>query len=418
MPNQIFLKQCCTALLMVSLTACSLPNKKQIDYQRNVESSVPPLAIPPVISKDMLNRKQVNKPNEVVVLSTYNNPTTHIESVKKNVEDVVLPDTKEKGIALHQAGNQNWLSITNQSSETVFNKARAFWLQEGFILTQDNLNQGLIETDWQDYYPKINQDLIRSGLSKVFKNAYVEKSKRKFQTRIEPGPNKTLLLFVHAEELADTVSGTNNEFSKWQSDKEYNNLNIIYLKKMQLALAGYTNSHKNSLLQGNINDQQANSQQAAQSGLLNNQKQNQKEENIENQKLETAIDQTKPEQINAYSPVQNYSLTINSDYDNTWQAIEYALDNGHFTVEQAQNETGLITIRYVDPAESNQKKQSFWNQIRNGKKEMTTKEYRIQITALTPNVTEVSMRDANNNKIETKLAESILLQIYNALNPR
>jgi outer membrane protein assembly factor BamC len=61
---------------------------------------------------------------------------------------------------------------------------RDFWQESGFLLTQDQRNLGIMETDWAENRAKLPQDFIRSTLGKLFDSVY---SRRARQVPHAPG---------------------------------------------------------------------------------------------------------------------------------------------------------------------------------------------------------------------------------------
>jgi phosphoribosyl 1,2-cyclic phosphodiesterase len=72
------------------------------------------------------------------------------------------------GRRAHRAlGNQRWL-VVNRPADQLWGPVRDFWQENGFLLTLDQANLGIMETDWAENRAKIPQDFIRKHLGKVF----------------------------------------------------------------------------------------------------------------------------------------------------------------------------------------------------------------------------------------------------------
>lgn len=60
----------------------------------------------------------------------------------------------------------------------------ATWQENGFLLTLDQPQLGLMETDWAENRAKIRKDIIRSTIGKLFDNLYSTGERDKFRTRV------------------------------------------------------------------------------------------------------------------------------------------------------------------------------------------------------------------------------------------
>jgi outer membrane protein assembly factor BamC len=73
--------------------------------------------------------------------------------------------------AHERAGNQRWL-VVNRPADQLWGPVREFWQENGFLLTLDQANLGIMETDWAENRAKLPQDFIRNALGKVFDSLY------------------------------------------------------------------------------------------------------------------------------------------------------------------------------------------------------------------------------------------------------
>ena len=72
---------------------------------------------------------------------------------------------------IERAGTQRWL-VVNRSADQLWGPVRDFWQESGFLLTMDQANLGIMETDWAENRAKIPQDFIRSTLGKLLDSVY------------------------------------------------------------------------------------------------------------------------------------------------------------------------------------------------------------------------------------------------------
>ena len=97
-----------------------------------------------------------------------------------------------------QAGSQRWLVIKGDP-EKLWPDIRQFWLDNGFLLTQDNPSIGIMETDWQENRANLPQDIVTKLLRKFADGAISTGLLDKFRTRIERGsePGTTEIYLSH-----------------------------------------------------------------------------------------------------------------------------------------------------------------------------------------------------------------------------
>ena len=74
---------------------------------------------------------------------------------------------------------------------------RDFWQESGFLLTTDQRNLGIMETDWAENRAKLPQDIIRGTLGKLVDSVYSTGELDRFRTRLERTPNGTEIFVSH-----------------------------------------------------------------------------------------------------------------------------------------------------------------------------------------------------------------------------
>ena len=99
---------------------------------------------------------------------------------------------------LVQAGSQRWL-VLQGDPEKLWPDIRQFWLDNGFLLTQDNPSIGIMETDWQENRANLPQDIVTKLLRKFADGAISTGLLDKFRTRVERGatPGTTEIYLSH-----------------------------------------------------------------------------------------------------------------------------------------------------------------------------------------------------------------------------
>ena len=92
-------------------------------------------------------------------------------------------------VRMERAGTQRWL-VVNRPADQLWDPVRDFWQESGFLLTIDQRNLGIMETDWAENRAKLPQDIIRSTLGKLLDSVYSTGERDRFRTRLERTPQR------------------------------------------------------------------------------------------------------------------------------------------------------------------------------------------------------------------------------------
>ncbi len=95
-------------------------------------------------------------------------------------------DPLSEVVRIERDGNQRWL-VVKRPADALWEPVRDFWNENGFVLTIDQPNLGIMETDWAENRAKLPQDIIRSTIGKIFDSVYSTGERDKFRTRLERG---------------------------------------------------------------------------------------------------------------------------------------------------------------------------------------------------------------------------------------
>ncbi|HBD36957.1 MAG TPA: hypothetical protein DC084_25575, partial [Cupriavidus sp.] len=150
-------------VLALSLIAgCSSINEAmqpdKIDYKSQGKKTAS-LDIPPDLTKLEGDRRYTVP--DAAGTSTLSNYSQANKTREASPTDNVLPSTD--GIRMERDGNQRWLVINNgMPPDKLWESLRGFWQENGFLLTQDSPETGIMETDWAENRAKIPQDIIRN----------------------------------------------------------------------------------------------------------------------------------------------------------------------------------------------------------------------------------------------------------------
>jgi outer membrane protein assembly factor BamC len=85
---------------------------------------------------------------------------------------------------------------------------REFWQENGFLLTVDQANLGIMETDWAENRAKMPQDIIRAPIGKVFDSLYSTGERDKFRTRLERNAHGGTDIFISHRGMIEVYTST------------------------------------------------------------------------------------------------------------------------------------------------------------------------------------------------------------------
>ncbi len=385
------------------VAGCSTSSPTQVDYKSDSKSKEASLAVPPNFLDEASDQRSLPPQSGQASLSGF-------KEVQKTApaDNAVMPPVK--GMHIQRDGTESWLVIDNRSPDEVWPQIRRFWQEQGFLLVVDQRDKHVLETDWNETRPQINEGLIRNTLSKAMGNSYVAAERNKFRTRLEAAPSGGTYVFISQKGLREALMGVNNESSKWEPKPNDPALELEYLKRLMAGLAmAEARGGSASLAAADISPQGASSTQSN-SGKGN---------------ADAAAIAARNAAMSAQAPVQarepangQYTpteLTLDESYDLAWARVGLALDRSNFTVEDRDNTKGLYSIRYVDPKDKSSDEQGFWSQVFHGRKEKVAKQYFVNVKAMTENQTRVAVVDDKGNVQSSQPAKEIMSLIVNQL---
>ncbi len=174
------------ALLVAGCTTDELLLQRRVDYRSGSDNlSKNPLEVPPDLTAPS-NNPTFTIPNRAVLA---------VASAPAAATQVLPNNTKAK---LVSAGGQRWLVVRGKP-EKLWGEIREFWVANGFILTVDNANTGIMETDWLENRAKLPQDALTRMLNKISSRFASTGELDKFRTRLERGndPDTTEIFISH-----------------------------------------------------------------------------------------------------------------------------------------------------------------------------------------------------------------------------
>ena len=246
-------------------------------------------------------------------------------------------------VRIERSGNQRWL-VVNRPADKLYGPIRDFWLENGFLLSLDQENLGIMETDFAENRAKLPQDFIRETLGKVLNSLYSTGERDKFRTRLERNAAGGTEIFVSHRGLVETVVGGSagktpgGEGTVWQPVPPNPELEAEFLRRMMVKL-----------------------------GVAQ-----------EQSKVLVAAGSTRATTIVATAngvPV----VQMEEGFDRAWRRVGLTLDRTGFTVEDRDRAQGTYFVRYVDVT-SDRKEPGFLSKLFSGTAPSTPPiKYRITV---------------------------------------
>ena len=282
----------------------------------------------------------------------------------------VLP--VQENIQVVRDGDSRWL-VVNAPAEQVWGKVREFWMDLGFLLTVENPQIGIMETDWKENRADIPDDFIREFLKTVMESAYTAPTRDSFRVRIEHGDQQDKTeIFISHRGVLEKVSG---ESTVWETRPAEPELEAEMLRRLMVFMGTEDNKARARL---------AKSGQGAIRARL-----------IKDRDGNTLVD-------------------YQTGYPRAWRIVGLALDRVGFTVEDRDRSKGIYYVRYSDPLKDMKSNDEgilsslvFWGDDEKPSEE----EYQVTLVGDEAS-TQIIVLDKNGKRDKSKTSRRILTLLY------
>ncbi len=222
-------------------------------------------------------------------------------------------------VRIERSGSQRWL-VVNRPADKLYGPIRDFWLESGFLMSLDQENLGIMETDFAENRAKLPQDFIRETLGKVLNSVYSTGERDKFRTRLERNSAGGTEIFISHRGLVEVaVSGSTG--TVWQPVPPNPELEAEFLRRMMVKLGVAQEQSKVLVAAG------------------------------------TTRTTSNVATVNGIPVVQ-----MEEGFDRAWRRVGLTLDRTGFTVEDRDRSQGTYFVRYVDVT-SDRKEPGFLSKI-------------------------------------------------------
>ena len=291
---------------------------ERVDYKSS-GSKAPSLAVPPDLTQ-LSRETRYAVPGTAVTASSFQigQPTQVVTTAANTVGDVKI----------ERAGTQRWL-VVKQPAEKLWTPVRDFWLENGFLLSQDQESLGIMETDYAENRAKLPQDFIRNTIGKVFESLYSTGERDKFRTRLERRPDGGTEIYVSHRGMVEVVTGgkpgsSSGDSTVWQPLPAGAELEAEFLRRLMVKL-GVTQEQSKALIAAGA------TKQTSRVAIVDNQP----------------------------------TVQMEEGFDRAWRRVGLALDRTGFTVEDRDRSQGTYFVRYVEPV-TNKSEPSFFSKLFSG----------------------------------------------------
>ena len=362
----------CAAALTCFLSGCSILEESKIDYKS--ASQAPKLEVPPDLTQLRRDsRYQVAGSNSALA------STALAASPTRAALDSGTAANQAGEARIARIGTQRYLVI-NRSADSVWEPLREFWKDNGFVLSLDRPELGIMETDWAENRAKLPQDFLRRAIGKILDSLYSTGERDRYRTRVERAANGLEITITHRG-MAEIYTSTSKDATIWSPRAADPELEIEFLRRLMMKLGGESLS---------ANSASTSSVKAASSG------------------------EVMPADVKVIKQNNLPVIEINDGFDRAWRRVGVAIDRTGFTVEDRDRAQGVFFVRYAPPGTTGKEPGFFAKLFTSDKVIPTLAKYRIAVTSkgevstvMVQGADGIPETSANADKIIKLLADEI-----------
>ena len=284
--------------LVASLAACSALESDKIDYKS--AGKAPTLEVPPdltQLSRD--NRYAI--PGGAVSANSYQAGISNAPGIPTAVANI-------GDVRMERSGSTRWLVI-NRPADQLWEPIRDFWQESGFLLTLEQRNLGIMETDWAENRAKLPQDVIRGTLGKFIDSVYSTSELDRFRTRLERNATGGTEVYISHRGMQEIYTTQTKDQTTWQPRAVDPELEAEFLRRLMVRL-GVSQEQSKALI---------------------------------------ATGGPAPQSARVASAGGQPVVQLNEGFERAWRRVGLALDRTGFTVEDRDRSAGVYFVRYVPP---------------------------------------------------------------------
>jgi outer membrane protein assembly factor BamC len=347
--------------ITAALSGCSVLKEDKIDYKSAVKAST--LEIPPDLS-------QLRRESRFAFEST-SATAAGFQNASTRVADAGTASNTLGKVKMERQGDQRWL-VAAIPADQVWPALREFWTANGFPLTTDSPELGIMETEWAENRAKLPQDFIRKTLGRVLDSLYSTGERDKYRTRVERNAKGEVEIFITHRGMVENYANAQKDRTIWQARPSDPELEIEFLRRLMIKLG--------------TSPQEASTATSASPA--------------------TAPKGTTGTPVGVVDGQPTISL--NEALDRAWRRTGVALDRSGFTVEDRDMAAGRYFVRYVAP-QSGKQETGFISRLFSSKKEQSVlAKYTISLSANASGQTLIRVLNTSGQPEQSGEADRIL----------
>jgi outer membrane protein assembly factor BamC len=363
-----------------------------IDYQ-NARTRSTPLEVPPDLSQLPRDERFTvpERPQTVTASATAaSRPGGPAGAPGAATAAMVAPTATVARI--ERAGNQRWLAV-NMPPDKAWPILLEFWPSVGLAVEKSDPATGVMETVWAENKAKVNQDLIRRSLGRIFSSVYETGEQDKYRARIERTATDTSEIFISHRGMIEVFTSSQQDRTAWQPRPPDPGLEAEMLQRLLAKFDGTASRPAAS----------AKAPAAAGAPAAG--------------AAATVAAAPEAAWIIKGADGRSERLVIDDAFDRAWRRVGLALDRGGFTVEDRDRAKGTYFVRYLDPDYEAKAKdeQGFLTKILGKEKPVPAPQYRVQVSASGQAGTQVQVFDKDGKPERSAAGDRILALLSDQL---
>lgn len=356
----------------------------KVDYRSAAATPAPTLQVPPDLTQLSSDPRYVPPAGGTVSASA-------VQAAAASTTPTAAAATPRASddLRIERSGNQRWL-VVRRPPEQLWDTLRSFWQDNGFTLTVDNPQVGVLETDWTENRAKLPADIISRTVGKVFDKLRDTGERDRYRTRVERNGGVTEIYISHRgiEQIGSIERASAGESLRWQARPGDPGLEAEMLARLMLRLSGA---------------EDASGKPEAKA--------------LESTARVIGTTPTQPARARQIDATSGTALQIDDNLDRSWRRLGLALDRSGFTVEERDRAQSLYLVRYVDPKLAGQEEPGFFSRVFGGarKEDLKGTRYRLKLSADGSAATAVSILNDQGASTKDDGARHIAQLLVNEL---
>ena len=335
-----------TAVLL--LAGCGTANEmlegKKVDYKSS--GTLPSLEVPPDLTTPARDNRYLVPETGRGAATLSGFQAERAQQAKLGGSTTVLPAIER--MRIERSGNQRWL-VVQDNPEKLWPLVKDFWRENGFLISVEIPEAGVMETDWAENRAKLPQDWVRATIGKVLEQVYSTSERDKFRTRMERAGEGATEVYISHRGMMEIYTTEGKDKTVWQPRPADPDLEAEFLRRLMVRMGAQQEQAKQMTAAAAPQEARAAIRKGADGREL---------------------------------------LAVLEPFDRAWRRVGLALDRVGFTVEDRDRQKGLYFVRYADPeADMSRKSQeegllgklAFW---RSSDEKVKAEQYRVQIKAV------------------------------------